>query len=168
MISFPKNVCSIIFSLLEKLYILLCNLFVQNILEYTTRRLRLYLIVIYDVIYEKGNFLLRQLIFSFSKAPSHHFAYTKVPGPFSVWRFWPCWSIRTASDLGPRTSPTLLKKSQSKVRCRQRWSRTKRRGSRKLPAPTSFSSAPPLSTPGLNGLRHGFFNSVTLKSNLRV
>ncbi len=117
MISFPKNVCSIIFSLLEKLYILLCNLFVQNILEYTTRRLRLYLIVIYDVIYEKGNFLLRQLIFSFSKAPPiilhtprslDHSACegSDLVGPLGQPRTW---------DLGPGTSDlayTVKKASQ--------------------------------------------------------
>jgi hypothetical protein len=35
--------------------------------------------------------------------------------------------------------------------------RTKRRGGRKIPTPTSFGSAPPLSTSEFGAFRHGFF-----------
>jgi hypothetical protein len=38
--------------------------------------------------------------------------------------------------------------------------RTKRRGDQKIPAPTSFGSAPPLSASEFGAFRHGFFYSV--------
>jgi hypothetical protein len=38
--------------------------------------------------------------------------------------------------------------------------RTKRRGGRKIPTPTSFGSAPQLSTSEFGAFRHGFFYSV--------
>jgi hypothetical protein len=38
--------------------------------------------------------------------------------------------------------------------------RTRRRGGRKIPTPTSFGSAPPLSASEFSAFRHGFFYSV--------
>jgi hypothetical protein len=43
--------------------------------------------------------------------------------------------------------------------------RTKRRGGRKIPTPTSFGSAPPLSASEFGAFRYGFFNSVGYNSS---